>query len=253
MKILITGANGFIGKHLSKKLLSNGYKICTILRNESTAAEMKKRGINYFADRGNTEELIEYFKKEKFDGCIHLASCFIVEHKSAEITDLINSNLLFSTRVLEASVKADINWFINTGTFWQHYENKEYSPVNLYAATKQAFEAVIRYYLDISSINIVTLKLNDTYGPEDTRPKIFRLWRDIAESGDFMEMSPGEQLVDFLYVDDVIDAYIRMMEILKNEAAGNFRGKSYAVSSGSPVTLKELAELFSRVTKKSSI
>lgn len=250
MKILVTGATGFIGNHLSRRLLKNGHSICAVLRNESASAGLKRRGIDYFVDPGDTEELIEYFSKEKFDGCVHLASCFIVEHKPADIPDLINSNLLFSTRVLEASARTDVNWFINTGTFWQHYENNEYSPVNLYAATKQAFEAIIRYYSDIFSINIVTLKLNDSYGPEDVRPKIFKLWSDIAESGETLEMSPGGQLVDFTHVYDIVDAYIRMIEILENEDPGNYRGRSYAVSSGSPIKLKELAEVFSRVTNK---
>lgn len=250
MKILVTGATGFIGKHLSKKLLKEGNSIYTIIRKQSARENLERNNIKCFIDNNSTEDMIEYFKSKKFDGVIHLASCFIVEHKPEQIGELIDSNLSFSTRVLEAATRSNVKWFINTGTFWQHYENRDYSPVNLYAATKQAFESIADYYVETSKINFVTLKLNDTYGPEDPRPKIFSLWKKIVETGETLGMSPGEQLIDITYIDDVVDAYVRMIKLLKNDDAKEFRGKSFAVSSGNPLKLRELAEVFSKVTNR---
>ncbi len=250
MKILITGVTGFIGKHLSKKLLKQGNTIYAIIRKQSAREKLEQNNIKCFIDNNSTEDLITYFENEKFDGVIHLASCFIVEHKPEQIIELINSNILFSTRVLEAATRSNVKWFINTGTFWQHYENRDYSPVNLYAATKQAFESIAEYYMETSKINFVTLKLNDTYGPEDTRPKIFNLWKKAAETGEPLGMSLGEQLIDIIYIDDVIEAYVSMIKLLKNDNAREFRGKSFAVSSGNPVKLRELAGIFTKVTNK---
>ena len=250
MKILITGITGFIGKHLSKRLLSDGHDIYAIIRKQAAREKLEQNNIKYFIDNNSTEDLIKHLKNEEFEGVIHLAFCFIVAHKPEQVSELINSNILFSARILEAATRSNVQWFVNTGTFWQHYENRDYSPVNLYAATKQAFESIAEYYVETSKINFVTLKLNDTYGPEDTRPKIFNLWRKVAESGEPLGMSPGEQLIDIIYIDDVVDAYVSMIELLKNDNTKEFRGKSFAVSSGNPVKLRELAEVFSKVTNK---
>jgi nucleoside-diphosphate-sugar epimerase len=152
--------------------------------------------------------------------------------------------------MLDSAFRTNVSWFINPGTFWQHYRNKEYSPVNLYAATKQAFESVARYYMEISAINFVTLKLNDTYGPNDTRPKIFNLWKKIAETGASLEMSPGEQYMDIVHIDDVVDAYVRMMELLQEDNKKKFNGRVFAVSSGDLIKLKDLAVVFEKVTGK---
>ena len=249
MKILITGITGFIGNHLSKKLLKYGHEIYAILRNPALENKYKKKNIKCFADNHSMADLVKFFKRVKFDGVVHCASRFSVEHKSEEINDLITSNVLFSTRLLESSVKTNVNWFINTGTFWQHYENKVYSPVNLYAATKQAFESIAKYYMEISEINFVTLKLNDTYGPNDTRHKIFNLWKKIAETGETLGMSQGEQYIDTVYIDDVVDAYVRTIDLLQGDNKKRGKGKSFAVSSGNLLKLKDLADVFEKINK----
>ena len=249
MKVLITGITGFIGRNLSKQLINDGIQISAIVRKGKDKLSLEKHNINCLL-YDNSESLLSYFEKEKFDGVIHLASCFIKEHKFEEIDNLIDSNILFSTKVLESTVKAGIPWFINTGTFWQHHNNENYSPVNLYAATKQAFENIAQYYVQSSNIHFVTLKLNDTYGPGDTRLKIFNLWKRIAESGEPLEMSAGEQLIDIVYIDDVVNAYVKLMTLItKNDQKRN-NVKSFAVSSGSTISLKELAEIFSKASGK---
>ena len=250
MKILITGITGFIGNHLSKKLLKYGHEIYAILRNPALENKYKEDNIKSFVDNNSVADLAIFFERVKFDGVVHCASHFSVENKPEEIEDLITSNVLFSTRLLESSVKTNVNWFINTGTFWQHYGNKAYSPVNLYAATKQAFESLAQYYMEISKIDFVTLKLSDTYGPNDKRPKIFNLWKKVAETGEILEMSPGEQYIDAVYIDDVVDAYVRMIELLQRDNQKTLKGKSFAVSSGKPIKLKDLANVFEKVAKR---
>ena len=250
MKILITGITGFIGSHLSQKLLKSGHEVHAIIRNPVFVKKYAKKNIQCFIVSHSITDLLNFFQKEKFDGVVHCASCFLADHKSEEIYDLISANILFSTQLLESAQKTRVNWFINTGTFWQHYDNNDYSPVNLYAATKQAFEAIARYYLEVSEINFVTVKLSDTYGPNDTRQKIFNLWKKIAATGQPFEMSPGEQYLDIVYIDDVVAGYVRMIELLKRDTGNQLRGRSFAVSSGNPLQLKELAAVFEKVAKR---
>lgn len=249
MKVLITGVTGFIGRNLSKRLTDDGAEICALVRKRKDAEELEKNTIKCFL-YDSSVHLGSYFENERFDGIIHLASRFIKEHSFEDIDDLITSNILFSTKVLESAIHANIPWFINTGTFWQHYNNEDYSPVNLYAATKQSFEDIARYYVQSSNILFVTLKLNDTYGPGDTRPKIFNLWKNISETGKPLEMSAGEQMIDIVHIDDVIEAYIKLINLITKDHEHRNNFKSFAVSSGNTVSLKELAEIFSDISGK---
>ena len=250
MKILLTGITGFLGRHLAKRLIKNGHRVYAIIRKPGVKNKLKLDRIGCFVDTGSDEKLLKFFQEHRFNGVIHLASRFIIEHKMEDIRDLVNSNILFAARILESSVKSHVSWFINTGTCWQHYQNKKYSPVNLYAASKQAFEVIAQYYIETFDINFVTLKLNDTYGPQDTRPKIFNIWNNISNTDELLLMSPGEQLIDLTYIDDVVDAYIMTVALLKKDTSRLFRGKEFAVLSGNPLPLKELAKVFSKITGK---
>jgi len=169
-------------------------------------SKIKELNAEYYLDDGDTEHLIDFFRERRFDTVIHLASLYLKDHQSKQINDLITSNLLFGTRLLEASVKSSVKSFINTGTLWQHYQDKHYSPVNLYAATKQAFEDIAQYYRETSDLFFATIYLNDTYGPGDTRKKILNIWNSMTDS-DILDMSPGEQKINLLHIDDVVRTY----------------------------------------------
>jgi len=248
MNILVSGATGFIGQHLTKRLLHDGHTVSIIVRSASTSVPPEDVAVLTYD--GTAASLTSILAEKKFDGVMHLASLFLAQHKTEDVQGLIDSNVLFSTQLLEASVQAGIPWFINTGTFWQHYQNSSYSPVNLYAATKQAFEDIAKYYLATSAINFVTIKLNDTFGPGDTRPKLFTLWKKISQSQETFEMSPGKQIIDISYIDNVIDGYIQMMTLLQQDRERKLAGQSFAISSETRMTLQELAEVFEKVTQK---
>ena len=241
MKILITGATGFIGNHLCKALIINKIDFCCIVRKSTKIESLKKNNINYFIFNGEIERLIVHMKEENYDGIIHLASLFISEHQHNQINQLINSNILFGTKLLEAAVANNIKWFLNTGTFWQHYNGEKYNPTNLYAASKQAFETIARFYVESSNIIFTTIKLNDTFGEGDNRKKIFNLWAEISESGQTLKMSAGEQLIDIVHVDEVVKNYLKLAKILNNKKGKQHNLKSYYITSGKKIPLKELA------------
>lgn len=247
MKILVTGATGFIGQNLIALLVNKNYDVHCIIRENSDVTKINSK-TKIFKYDGNIDSLIEYFDKEKFNGIIHLASLFLASHSKDDISNLISSNIKFGTDLLEVSKEKNVKWFINTGTFWQNYENEEYNPVNLYAATKEAFQNIAKYYTETSNLVFTTIKLNDTFGPNDTRNKVFNLWAKIAKSGETLEMSLGEQFIDISYIEDVISAYERLIENLDSVKINKFKNKEFVVSNKEKVSLKDLSKIFENAT-----
>lgn len=248
MKILVTGATGFIGQNLISSLLDKNYEIHCIVRVGSDTSKIDSK-VKIFKYDENINSLIEYFSQEDFDGVIHLASLFLASHTKDDISNLISSNVKFGTELLEACKVSDVKWFINTGTFWQNFENKNYNPVNLYAATKEAFQNIARYYTETSKLVFTTIKLNDTFGSNDTRNKVFNLWSKIAKSGETLEMSAGEQIIDISYIEDVISTYEILINHLSSDKKNEFRNKEFVVTNTQKMSLQELSKVFEEATK----
>jgi len=247
MKIVVTGATGFIANAIVERLLDEGHQVYVITRPQTDTSKLADN-IEVFTDTGDTKFLNDFFQEVQPDGVLHLASLVLVGHTLDDIEPLIISNILFSTRLLEASVNAKVSWFINTGTFWQNYNNEEYNPVNLYAATKQAFEDISKYYYETNKINFVTIKLNDTFGANDTRSKIFNLWGRAVTNQENLGMSPGEQVIDISYIENIIDAYMLLLTQLQNDKNNLYAGEVYAINSDERMTLKELSKVYEEVT-----
>jgi nucleoside-diphosphate-sugar epimerase len=242
---LVTGASGFIGGHLVSRLAREGWQAHIVMREGShlTATPEFSHVVKHTHD-GTTEGMIRLVAEAKPDVVFHLASLFLAQHEPKDVEPLVLSNVLFGGQLLEAMRVNGVNQIVNTGTSWQHYNNEDYNPVCLYAATKQAFKDILAYYTEAASIKAVTLELFDTYGPGDPRPKLFHLLNKTAKSGEVLAMSPGEQLIDIVYIDDVVDAYLCAIETLDNLSTGHHE---YAVSSGKPLPLRELVSIYEKV------
>jgi len=246
MNILVTGATGFIGKKLLKNLQSE-HIVHILIRPDSQIENLYDQPVFVFDD--NHDMLADYLEENKIEGIIHLASLFLAQHESNDIKDIILSNIYLGTALLEAAKRTDVKWFLNTGTFWQNYitNSDEYCPVNLYAASKQAFIDIAKYYIETSNIQFVTLKICDTYGVNDTRSKILNLFKRISESGETLLMSPGNQYIDILYIDDVISGFL---VLIKNFGNGIKLENEYVLTAKKRFTLKEMAEVYSQVSGK---
>ncbi|MDD0852539.1 NAD(P)-dependent oxidoreductase [Halobacteriovorax sp. GB3] len=248
MNILVTGATGFIGNHVVKELLKSQFNVYCLVRSSSSVGTLEKEGAKVVCREDI--DLVQFLKENEIEGIIHLASLFLSAHKSEDIAPLVNSNILFGLELLEASSKSSVKWFLNTGTFWQHYNDAAYSPVNLYAATKQAFEDLMKYYTETNQIMGVTLKLSDSYGPGDTRKKIFKLFHEMAESGSSLDMSAGEQKISINYIDDIVSAFIKLTNLLISESPLVKNGEDFNVTSSEVMSLKNIAKLFEEVCGK---
>ncbi|MBX3721889.1 MAG: NAD-dependent epimerase/dehydratase family protein [Turneriella sp.] len=252
MNILITGATGFIGRNLIQRLQqrSDEFTLFSIVRHSHQRIELENRGIITYCDSGNTAEMTEWFETHRIEIVIHLASLYLKSHTAEQIGELIKSNIEFGTRLMEASSKVKVKAFINTGTFWQHFTDADYSPVNLYAATKQALMDIARYYVEAQGLYFITLKLSDTFGPGDERRKILNIWNE-AKPSEVIEMSPGGQMIDILFIADVISGFEQLLKlVISDSTTRNYCGESFALHSSSPVTLQKLYGIFEKVTNK---
>jgi len=247
MKILITGSTGFIGNNLTKFLLDKKYEIYCVVRKNSNISKLPKKAKTFIYDE-DINSLLELFSKHKFDGVIHLASLVLRTHTKDDISNLISSNIKFACELLEASTKSDVKWFINTGTFWQNYQNQDYKPVNLYAATKEAFNVIAKYYTQTSNLIFTTIKLNDTFGKNDMRDKILNLWSAMSKSNEVLQMTDGKQIMDISYIEDVVLAYDTLIQHLNQDKKNEFRNKEFVVTNKQKVSLKELSKIFEEAT-----
>jgi nucleoside-diphosphate-sugar epimerase len=248
MKILVTGAAGFVGRTLVSLLKRAGHEPFALVRPGTDVACLDALKIPYYRDDG-VAKLSEGLRPfVPFDGVIHLASFFVSAHNEGDVSHLIESNVLFPARVIDAAVNLGAHWFIQTDTTWQHYNGKAYSPVDLYAATKQAFDSVIQFYRETAPVRFAALALSDTYGPNDTRPKLLNLWCKIAGTTQTMQMSSGLQRMELLYVDDIAEAFRLLAEHLGTGAA--VPDWPYTLDTGRYPTLREVALIFEKVTGK---
>lgn len=246
-RALITGATGYIGSSLTKRLVTEGWDVHIVVRPNSKLDVLSPAlaSITIHEHDGTIEGMIGLMGAARPDMVFHLASLFLAQHKPEDIGALINSNVLFSTQLIEAMVANEIKYLVNTGTSWQHHNNEGYNPVNLYAATKQAFEDILAYYVDAHGLKATTLALFDTYGPNDPRAKLIALLWKTARTQEPLFMSPGEQLIDLVHVDDVLDAFVMAAHALTNQEVNHTR---YGVSSGHPMRLIDLVATFQKAT-----
>lgn len=246
MRILLTGGTGFVGQALVARLVANGHELFLLIRETSITQSFTIFGEKVVLIRynGEIEDLSKNLSKLNLDLVVHLASLFISEHNSVDVDPLIESNIIMPLKLLESMDYCGVKLFLNTGTSWQHFKGKDYNPVNLYSSTKQAFEDILTYYIEAKSFKAITLKLFDTYGPGDNRKKLFYWLRKSAIEKSVLNMSPGDQLLDLLYIDDIVDAYIIAIDCLFNIDSS----KIYFVSNNNRITLKDVVLKYEQVT-----
>lgn len=247
MKIVITGATGFLGSNLVKHFNEKQYEIYAIVRENSNTKQLDKNNIEYCVYNGNVTELIEFFNKRKPDVVIHTAAFFVSEHMYSQVDNLIDSNIRFSTHILEAMSRTGVTNFINTSTVWEHYNNEEYNPSCLYAATKKVVEDIIKYYVEAEGLKAITLVLYDTYGKNDRRGKIISKFAEIIHTQEEIAMSKGEQEIGLLHIDDVVQAYSIAVNMFQNMKE---KYEKYYLLPNEIHSLKEIAHIFEEVSGK---
>ncbi len=250
MKALVTGASGYLGSLLCRRLVFEGWQVHVVTRPESSMANIDDiaKSICVHEHDGSMEKMATILLESKPMVIFHLASFFLSDHKPSDIDGLIKSNVLFGTQLAEAAVRAGSLCFLNASTSWVHFLDNSYNPVNLYAATKKAFEDILKFYSESLNLKVITLTIFDTYGPGDWRPKLLNLLADAADKGTVLEMSPGDQKIDLVHAKDVVEAFMTASELVRAKTCNNI--EEYGVLSGRPLSLKNIVELFERCSGK---
>ena len=244
-RAFITGATGFIGSHLTYHLRAAGWEIGVLVRPTSDVSKLHgllpPAAIQvYDSTYSCIASIIDNTQPEIV---FHLSSHFRVSHRPEDIASLIDANISLGSYLAEAMIQLGVRKLVNVGSSWQHYQTYHYSPVNLYAATKQAFEDILQFYVEAHELRAITLKLFDTYGPADRRKKLFQHLKQAALDQP-VAMSPGDQLIDLVYVGDVVEALVLAAQrLLADQCKGH---EEYAVCSGNPLTLREIVAEFER-------
>lgn len=245
IKILLTGASGFIGQNFVKQL-GNKFEITALARPHSDITKLNQCQIFYF-DINNEQKLIKLFEEKTFDGVIHLATLYKPNHTPQDLKEILEANITFGTQILESMKINPPKFFINTLTFSQ-FAHLEYKPLNLYDATKQAFADIIEFYRHQLCTNFVHLLLYNTYGNADPRPKIFNLWKNNAQSSLPLQMSSGKQKIDISHIDDIIKGFDTLITSILDKQ--KFDTKIiYTLENFPRYTLKELADIFQRYSR----
>ena len=238
-KCVMTGATGYIGSHILKYLLFKGWDIHIVADPQYGYANIEDvlQQIDVFEYDGNILALCDFFQKVKPDVVFHLAAAVITNYKPEQVPVLIQSNVQFGAEILEAMKSSETSLIVSTGSYWQNYNSDTYNPVDLYAATKEAFEKIVQLYVDAYNFRHVNLRLFDVYGEDDKRPKLWNALRDIAGTDQHIEVSPGEQLLDLIHVSDVCTAYEAAYEAMVND--DSIINETYGVRTGITHTLKD--------------
>ena len=244
VRVVLTGATGYIGGRLAQTLAEGGHEVSALLRESSdtTALRASVPGITILRFGDNIEDLTAGMSEASAQIVMHLAADQNQSDDLDAVGPLVQTNVELTASLAAAAVAAGVTGFINTGSFSQHMDGTEqYSPSTMYAATKQAAAAILEYYRQATPMTCTTLQLTDVYGADDNRPKILNLLFEASKNGERLDMSPGEQLLDFVHVDDVARAFISVAE-------GMLDGQSfdpvYSVGSNRALSLREVVRVW---------
>ncbi len=221
-KVLVTGANGFIGSHITRKLLNEGYDVGIIKREQSDLWRIKDildQLTTYNADLSNTDNVMEVIADFKPNNILHLATYYAVQHQPQEIQLITNTNVTGTLNLLEASKENSVNLFVNTSSCFV-YEESNYKiseennlrPLNLYALSKINSEEACTFYSNNYGLKTVTFRIFPPYGPADHQRRLIPFVINNILNDEKLEMTSGKQKWDFIYVEDIADAYIKVIQ-----------------------------------------
>ena len=140
----------------------------------------------------------------------------------------------------------DLKVFINTGTFAEYANNDgNLVPAYLYAATKTAFRAVVEYYRNLRKFKVITVIPYTIYGAKDTRKKLVDYIYESIYSSAPVNMSPGEQVLDFIHVNDVVSFYLKAIQSIDKLKDNNYE---ISLGTGRGATPKQIASMLEGIT-----
>ena len=238
MKILISGATGFIGNKLLNRLSSLNYKLAIHVRSKPTNIETN---ITVFC--GELINFCEQIKDFSPNYVFHLAGSSNYPTSKDDELKLWSSNVLYGNTLL--GIVKDISdlVFVNFTTSLA-YDGTELKPFSYYALTKANFVQSLHYFTHYDNVRVFNLILYTVYGEGDNTKRVLNYILDSLDACEPISMSPGEQIMDFIHVDDVIGLCLQLLENKPNKKIEEIH-----VGTGRGKTLKEAAKLIELLSK----
>ncbi|ERS93277.1 NAD-dependent epimerase [Staphylococcus simulans] len=283
MKVLITGAAGFIGSHLAKRLISQGHEIIGVDNiNDYYDPKLKEDRLKSIGDNNFTfykitledaDKLEEIFKEQHPDVVVNLAAQAGVRYSLENPRAYIDSNIVGFVNILECCRHYDVKHLIyassssvygaNTSKPFSTSDNIDH-PLSLYAATKKSNELMAHTYSHLYNLPTTGLRFFTVYGPWG-RPDmaLFKFTKAIVNDETIDVYNHGNMMRDFTYVDDIVEAISRLV---KRPAQPNpeWSGanpdpsssyapyKIYNIGNNSPVRLMEFVEAIENKLNKTA-
>lgn len=233
MKVLVTGAAGFIGMTVALRLLSRGDEVVgldnvndyyDVTLKESRLAQLRPHGAFRFVrmDVADREGVAALFREEKFDRVVHLAAQAGVRYSLKNPHAYVDSNLVGFVNVLEGCRHEGVQHLVYASSSSVYGGNTKMPfseadpvdhPVSLYAATKKANELMAHTYSHLYGLPTTGLRFFTVYGPWG-RPDmaLFLFTKAILEGRTIDVYNHGQMLRDFTYVDDVVEGVVRVLD-----------------------------------------
>jgi len=239
-RVLVTGGLGFIGSHLVKRLVGLGAKV-TILGQPSTSAERLGALAEHiqiqFADLRDHARVVELVKKTRPQLVYHLAAAGVTDpflpHEVATAINVTGTLNLF-----QAAVDAGAGRLIHTGTsheYGDQISQAGINPISTYAASKAAAWAFCQMYARTNNWPAVGLRLFQVYGPGQSGTIIPAAIAAGLEGRSF-PTTAGEQVRDWVYIDDVIDAYVQVGIV------PDINGLMFDIGTGQGTQVREIVQ-----------
>ncbi|MBA3035547.1 MAG: NAD-dependent epimerase [Desulfobacterium sp.] len=274
-QVLVTGAAGFIGYHLSLRLLKEGVYVTGIdnmnpyydvgLKESRLVQLMNYENFTFIgADISNRNAMEEVFKNNKFDVVVNLAAQAGVRYSLKNPYSYIDSNVVGFTNILECCRHNNVQHLVfassssvygaNTKMPFSVHDNVDH-PVSLYAATKKANELMAHSYSHLYDLPCTGLRFFTVYGPWGRPDMALFLFTDaILEGRPIKVFNHGKMTRDFTYINDIIEGVARIMKKApepNQDWSGNSPdpGTSYAkykiynIGNNNPVELIKFIEL----------
>lgn len=232
-KILVTGAAGFIGFHLSKYLLSRNVQVFGIddlnnyydvnLKLDRLAILKKHLNFHFYKiNLANGEDIAKLFAQTHFDVVVNLAAQAGVRYSLKNPSAYINSNLIGFTNILEGCRYSEVQHLVfassssvygaNTKMPFSTHDNVDH-PISLYAATKKANELLAHTYSHLYKLPTTGLRFFTVYGPWG-RPDmaLFMFTKAILAGQSINVFNQGKMQRDFTYIDDIVEGVVKVID-----------------------------------------